>query len=148
MKTKFHLLSWLLMLAVASVLTGCADDGPPYPDYLDERLLGTWELVAVNGTPVGEWETNFLCFDGSDGYSASGTGGYAYYLRGQLMVEDIWYVCSNSGGPQGQQITIQYESGDTSTMDYWFSSPDTLVLQWWTSTGSVVYTYMLTDDFF
>ena len=58
MKTKLHLLLSLLVLAVSSTLTGCADDGPPYTDYTDPRLIGTWQLIGVNGTPVGEWDTN------------------------------------------------------------------------------------------
>lgn len=146
MKLKLHLLLSLLVLALSATLTGCADDGPPYPDFTDDRLIGTWQLIGVNGTPVSEWETNYLRFDGQPPYSDMGMGLYGYYSRGQLMVEDMWYVCSNYGGPRGQQITIEYESGQNSTMNYWFSDSETLVMQWDTAGGSITYTYALTDD--
>ena len=133
----------MLILMMLTFLGGCGDidvwapSGPTGWNYQDARLTGYWQLAIVNGETVGGYETNYLDFYG-DGY-----GRYYYYSNGTPRSERIAYWCqqANSGYSQ-YQVNIQYESGQASTMNYWFSdSGRTLTMRWNSVNGIQTYVY-------
>lgn len=143
-----HPLIWGLMLvAAAGTLSGCGivDSWNPMPPsgwdntFYDRALYGKWKLVQANGRPVSTYDTNFLDFYGN------GRGAYYYYSNGAPYSERIAYWCEDSYNSTSRyKINIQYESGQASTMNYWFTDGgDVLWMQWMTSGGTVTYMYRL-----
>lgn len=128
-----------LLLAVPFMFTSC-DDDEEYPQYIDSRLIGSWELTAANGMGIDPAEANYFVFDGD------GDGEYYYFRGGRLFEEDIWFSCQDYGGPDGQQLNISYESGRYSNVSYWLTyGGNTLMMMWYTASGSVTYTYERID---
>ncbi len=138
-KTTHLLVGIILLLVGAGMLTGCDDGGYWGPDipgggYFDPTLRGAWELIQINNNPVGGYNVNYLDFYGG------GTGRYYYYYNGIPYEERISYWCAT--GYTRRTITINYENGQTSTMNYWFSGGDNyLWLEWQTGGGYVTYCY-------
>ncbi len=128
-----------LVLFVMTLLSSCDDADVYYPgvggDYIDPRLDGYWQLVNVNGSAVGGYESNFLEFYG-DGY-----GRYYYYRNGTPRSQKIAYWCQQSNyGYSDYQVNIRYQDGQASTMNYWFSDGGRTMYMRWNSAGGV-YTY-------
>lgn len=134
---KRYLLRCLLpaLLVIPFIMTSC-DEDDDWSSYIDPRLVGRWELVAVNGMGVDPDDANYFEFDDD------GDGEYYYFRNGRLYEEDIWFSCEDYGGPDGQQLNISYESGRFANVSYWLTDRgSTLMMQWFTSSGSVTYTY-------
>lgn len=138
---KLSLLTLGLMLLPALSLTSCGEDdwypSPPYgwDSFYDNRLDGYWQLVQANDAPVGQFDTNWLYFNGN------GRGMYYYYSKGERYSERIGYYCQDSSyGSSRYQINIQYEYGNPATMNYWFTG-STLWMQWFTSNRTITYLY-------
>lgn len=152
MKKRFVVLMLGVIALCSTVLTGCVDDygywnpEPPYGwnnTFFDSRLDGYWELVQINGYNVPRSETNCLYFGGN------GRGRY-YYLRGGGWYEErTAYWCQESvNGATYYQINLQYEDGEISTMNYWFTDRgDTLWMQWRNSQGLQTYVYAYSSNF-
>lgn len=139
------ILPLILILTASTALTGCDDGGgywgPPVPSggYFDPTLTGAWQLVQINNRPVAGYDVNYLDFYGG------GSGRYYYYHNGQPYQERISYWCA--AGYTRQTITINYENGQSSTMNYWFSAGDTyLWLEWQTGGGYVTYCYQYVNS--
>lgn len=114
------------------------DPEPPYgwDSYSDPDLTGTWELYQVNSQYVRGDEVNYMQFNGN------GRGYYYYYDRGYRETEKLAYWCQRSvSGTSTMQINIQYEYGNPSTMNYWFTDRNTLWMQWRNSNGVQTYVY-------
>ena len=115
------------------------DPEPPYgwdDSFYDPDLDGTWELYLVNSSHVYDDEVNYIQFYGD------GRGYYCYYDRGYRESERIAYWCPRAvGGASSRQINIQYEYGNPSTMNYWFTDSYTLWMQWRNSYGVLTYVY-------
>lgn len=132
-----------LALIFMTLLSSCGDidvwapSGPTGWDFQDQRLTGYWQLANVNGEPVGGYKSNFLEFYGD------GSGRYYYYRNATPRSERIAYWCQNANsGYSRYQINIQYQSGQASTMNYWFSdSGRTLYMRWNSSNGIYTYAY-------
>ncbi|MBD5227431.1 MAG: hypothetical protein HDR95_07925 [Bacteroides sp.] len=143
--TKFRnrLVLILATFLAITAFTACDDDdiwaplGPSGWNYQDSRLTGYWQLINVNGSAVGGYESNFLEFFGN------GDGEYYYYRNSRPRSERIAYWCQQSNtGYSNYQINIQYESGQASTMNYWFSdSGRTLYMRWNSTNGVMTYAY-------
>lgn len=144
----YTLAALLLTIACCTALTSCVesnDDFWPFSPppswgsnyFYDSRLDGSWELRQANSTPVSRDEVNYMEFYGN------GHGHYYYYYYGEPYSERMGYFCQRSGSTTtNYQINIQYESGDASTMAYWFTDNDrTLWLQWKLNNGQVM-TYL------
>ena len=139
--TKLNRGAMALMLMTVMLLSSCGDVDVIAPGigggYDDPRLEGYWQLVNVNGRPVGGYESNFLEFYG-DGY-----GKYYYYRNGTPRSERIsyWSQLSNYGYSD-YQINIRYQSGQASTMNYWFTDGGrTLCMRWNSADGVYTYAY-------
>lgn len=147
-KTFTKILLGMLMLIGMSVSLSSCDDDYWYPDapmgwdtFNDQRLTGNWELMQVNASPVDRYDVNYLRFNGS------GRGRYYYYDRGELYGERIAYWCQRGYGSNHNQINIQYENGQASTMDYWFSNNNNVLwMSWRTDRGTVTYLYQYIDN--
>lgn len=144
------------LLAAVALLVGCVasfssctdDDGwYPYPPsgwnstYYDNYLTGAWRLVQVNSRPVTGYDVNYLEFYGN------GRGRYYYYQNGQLYRERMAYWCEDFyGSGFNPELNLQYQSGQSSTMSYWFTdNGNSLWMQWNTSQGTVTYLYRYTN---
>lgn len=143
---KWHLIPLLLSLLSLPLFTSCDDDddfpgpGPYYPDtYIDEYLVGQWDLVRVNGDEVSGFDQHFFDF------FSNGTGKYYYYDGGEQFWEWIEYYCyDNSYGTP--TLHVDYESGSSLECAFGFNSDYTrLILQWNAPNGSLVtYEYAYT----
>ncbi len=138
---------WLgavIVLLMTTVLSGCGDDfvwsptGPTGWNFEDSRLSGYWQLAQVNGYPVRGYDTNYLDFYGD------GWGRYYYYRNSTPRSQRIAYWCQQSNNAYSYyQINIQYEDGQASTMNYWFSDGGrTLYMRWNSSAGIQTYAYV------
>lgn len=134
----------LMILFITLTLSGCDDDyvwaptGPSGWNYQDSALTGYWQLAQVNGYGVTGYKTNYLDFYGN------GRGMYYFYRNSTPRSERIAYWCqpANSGYTP-YQINIQYENGQASTMNYWFSdSGRTLYMRWNSPNGIMTYAYV------
>ena len=139
---KRHLLCLPLLVLLMFLLPSCDDMNswepvPPGGDYFYDRdLTGCWQLYQVNSDYVRGDEVNYMQFLGD------GRGWYYYYERGYQDTERFAYWCQRSvSGTSSLQINIDYEYGETSTMNYWFSDSDTLWMQWRNSYGVQTYVY-------
>lgn len=141
----------LALIALFSTIsfTSCIDDDGWYPmppngwnsTFYDRDLIGQWQLVQVNSQPVVGTKTNFLQFNGN------GRGWYFYYDHGALYRERMAYWCEDFYYGQGYyELNMQYESGQSSTMTYWFTGRNTLWMRWNTSQGTVTYMYRYIDS--
>lgn len=140
-------LALLFILAVAG-LTSCDNDDawdptPPagWNSFFDRRLNGCWKLVQANGRPVGGVNVNYMTFNGN------GRGRYYYYSNGTPDSERMAYWCQQStNGASRYQMNIQYEYGNPSTVNYWFTDAQYyLWMQWGTGSGIVTYVYEPVD---
>lgn len=152
MKKRLVLLTLGVIALCGTLLTGCVDDygywnpEPPYGwnnTFYDSRLDGYWELVQINGYNVSRDDTSCLYFGGN------GRGRYYYLCGGGWYEERTAYWCQESvNGATYYQINLQYEDGEISTMNYWFTDRgDTLWLQWRNSHGLQTYVYAYTPNF-
>lgn len=149
-KIASALVALTLTLLCGITLTSCDDDSGWYPvppngwtnAFYDSRLTGSWELVQVNDYPVDRGSTNYLTFFGN------GRGWYYYYYRGEFCREQMAYWCQDIFGPNGNlELNLQYENGQASTMDYWFSNgASNLWMKWNTSQGTITYRYRAIND--
>lgn len=129
---------------ICAVFTSCDDDDGYWGDYpgygyYDHYLTGTWQLVQINGSPIGPAEANYFSFYGN------GNGMY-YYHRGMRDFEEpINYWCNDTYADS--YITIDYSGGRESQMQYWFSNGYTsLWMQWMTGSGLTTYRYALISE--
>lgn len=141
---KRHLLYFPLIALLLFLLPSCGDINywnpePPgdfHNTFYDQNLNGCWQLYQVNSDYVRGDEVNYMYFNGD------GRGTYYYYDRGYQETERLAYWCQRSvSGTSSLQINIQYEYGNPSTMNYWFSDADTLWMQWRNSYGIQTYVY-------
>lgn len=153
MKKRSLLLSltFLLMSVTFSTLfTSCLDPDSAWPFspppgwgsnyFYDSRLEGSWVLTQANSTPVYRDDVNYMDFYGG------GRGRYYYYSYGEPFSERMGYFCQRSDSEiTNYQINIQYDSGEASTMAYWFTdSGRTLWLQWRDNHTGQIITYLYT----
>lgn len=139
MKKKLFYLPILAVFLL--ILPSCGDINYWNPEppggwnnpFYDRDLIGCWQLYQVNSNYVRGDEINYMYFNGD------GRGTYFYYDRGYQETERLAYWCQRS--VSGTQINIQYEYGNPSTMNYWFSDADTLWMQWRNSYGVQTYVY-------
>lgn len=146
MKQLVRTISMAAIAIVAALsIASCSDGDDDYwwgPDnsnnYYDSNLMGTWQLIQINGNNVTAGQTNYLRFTGK------GSGYYYYYSGGLRSTQRIAWVCT--AGFNRDTITIHYQDGTTSTMNYYFTAgADYLYLNWTTYTGqqmSYCYRYM------
>lgn len=134
-----------LLLLVATImglsLTSCDDYyGPPGATY-DPDLIGTWELISVNGNSVHGYQKNWLEF------YRNGNGTYYYYVNGKpyemSLSYDIDYYYNRSN------LYIYYADGRSAYMNYWFNSNYTYLYMQWSEGGylnTYVYAYVNSVD--
>ena len=140
---KYLLLPLLALIVCAVGLTSC-DDGPPRPPYdptyLDADLVGQWDLIYINGSPVSGYQQNFFDF-----YS-NGSGRYYYYENGAQYWEPIKWYCID--GYSYAYLHVDYSSGPPLECRYWFSSDYyRLYMSWTDSYGrQTQYVYQYTGD--
>lgn len=141
---KKHLLSLAFIALILSWLPSCGDINVWDPEppggwndtFYDSNLTGCWQLYQVNSNYVRGDEVNYMYFNGD------GRGTYFYYNRGYQETERLAYWCQRSvSGTSSLQINIEYEYGNPSTMNYWFSDSYTLWMQWRNSYGVQTYVY-------
>lgn len=111
------LLALVLCLVTFSTLTSCDDDDYWYPangGYIDSALVGSWELVQIDGKYVPQANANYFSF-GNNGY-----GNYYYYDRGVLYREPINFY-SETGNYGNAWLIIDYSDGSSAEQQYWFS---------------------------
>lgn len=125
----------LVVVLSALSLSSC-DDEPVYPT-LDPNLQGMWQLVAIDGYPVGGYDANWLQFYGD------GSGTYFYYNNGLLQQMGLFY----SVNYDWTQLYVDYADGWSLDSNYWFDRTATLLyMQWWDEYGrQTVYTYQLSS---
>lgn len=140
-----HILRNLAMVATAVMsavsFTSCDNGDEDFwwgPDngnrYHDNNLFGTWQLIEANGHDVPLNETNYLEFFNS------GRGYYFYYTDGRQTTQRITWVCN--AGNYRDSITIRYQDGRQSTMNYRLTdNANYLYLQWYDVSG-YQYTYI------
>lgn len=129
-----------IAIMAAISFTSC-DDGDDYwwgpndnNQYYDSNLIGTWQLVEANGQAVTPSDTNYLEF------LTGGRGYYFYYTGGIQATQRTLWVCN--AGYYRDSVTIRYQDGRQSTMNYWFTDgANYLYLQWRTANGNQ-YTYV------
>lgn len=141
---KRYIQCLIVAIILLPLLSACGYDDGWYPDppygwdntFSDPDLTGAWQLYQVNSNYVSGDEVNFIQFNGN------GRGYYLYYDRGYQQSERIAYWCQRSvSGTSALQVNIQYEYGNPSTMNYWFSDRYTLWMQWRNSYGVQTYVY-------
>lgn len=138
---KLHTLLLLAVLAVGLCFTSCDDYyGPPGATY-DPDLVGTWELVSVNGNAVHGYQKNWLEF------YRNGGGTYYYYVNGipyeMGLSYDVDYNYNRSN------LYIYYSDGRAAYMNYWFNSNATYLYMQWSEAGflnTYVYAYVNSVD--
>lgn len=140
-------LAAIALMAVTGI-TSCDDGDDGYwwgPDtgnsYYDSNLLGTWRLIQINEQTVAPSQTNYLEF------TANGGGYYFYYSGGIQATQRIRWICN--AGFNRDTLTIQYQDGHQSTMNYYFTAgTDYLYLNWTTYTGrQMTYCYQYMGSF-
>lgn len=126
-----------IAILAAISFTACDDGDDDYwwgtgtNTYYDTNLYGTWELIQINERAVTGEQTNYLEFTGQ------GMGYYFYYSGGLQNTQRINWICN--AGYNRDTISIRYQDGSTSTMNYYFGSgADYLYLQWNTAQGNVM----------
>ncbi|MDE6018927.1 MAG: hypothetical protein K2G85_08975 [Muribaculaceae bacterium] len=132
----------MLMLVLPSCDINYWNPEPPsgWDTFYDRNLNGCWQLYQVNSDYVRGDEVNYMYFNGD------GRGTYYYWDRGYRETENLAYWCQRSvNGTTSSQINIQYEYGNPSTMNYWFTDSDTLWMQWRNSAGVQTYVYKYTN---
>ncbi|MDE7421806.1 MAG: hypothetical protein K2N35_16570 [Muribaculaceae bacterium] len=141
---KKKLLYLPLFAVLMLILPSCGDINywDPEPPggwndtFYDQQLNGCWQLYQVNSDYVRGDQVNYMYFNGD------GRGTYFYYDHGYQETERLAYWCQRPvGGATTLQINIQYEYGNPSTMNYWFSDGNTLWMQWRNSYGVQTYVY-------
>ncbi|MDE6023128.1 MAG: hypothetical protein K2G13_06455 [Muribaculaceae bacterium] len=141
---KKHLLTLAFIAIILSWFPSCGDINVWDPEppsswndtFYDNNLTGCWQLYQVNSDYVRGDQVNYMYFNGD------GRGTYFYYDRGYQETERLAYWCQRSvSGTSSLQINIEYEYGNPSTMNYWFSDADTLWMQWRNSYGVQTYVY-------
>lgn len=147
MKKIFHtrLVSFfalIVALGFSFSLTSCDDDDyywdVPSNGYIDRALVGTWELVQIDGMAVTGYDQNYFSFR-SDGY-----GQYGYYYNGAPYTERINWWCEYGSGVNNW-LMIQYPN-QTAEQIYWLSDGgNSLWMQFTDASGRVItyrYAYM------
>lgn len=137
-------LNWLLVMVVWALglgLSACDDSYPPpggWGSSLDDNLVGSWQLIYVNGVPVSGTAANYFDFYGS------GRGTYYYYQGGVAYSEPVtWW---NEYDSSGNWLCIQY-TGSYSEVRYWFNSDATrLYMQWYEAGRMQQYVYAYTGS--
>ncbi len=126
-----------------SALTSCDgyigyDPGPQI--YYDRALVGTWELVSINGGGVSRYDRNWLSFSGG------GVGTYYYYSNGVPYRERVDYWCE-VGYSGYDYLYLSYSGDQPDRMQYWFTNGGTFLwTEWMTSQGRVRYGYQRIND--
>ena len=144
-RTRFLTLVALLFALTCSVsLTSCEDDdyywSVPSNGYIDSGLIGTWQLVQINGRFVNQFEANYFSFN-SNGY-----GRYYYYVNGRPYAEGINYWCEYDYRGGNNWLMIDYPDQSTE-QQYWFSDGgNSLWMQFVDGRGQVItYRYQWID---
>lgn len=127
------------LLALAS-LSSCdsgnddywwGDDGSNA--YYDSNLLGTWQLIQINGQAVSPLQTNYMEFQ------SGGRGYYFYYSAGLQATQRLIWVCQ--AGYYRDTITVRYQDGSQSSMNYYFTEGRNYLYLNWTTYNGAQYTY-------
>lgn len=143
MRKNLLRMSLLTLVAIVScgLFSGCDDYyGPDYgygPEFYDSDLIGTWELISINGGGVSPGERNYLQFIGR------GRGNYYYYSGGVPYRESMSYWCEDAYS--STYLYLSYSGSRPEAMRYWFSGNLTLWLEWHTVQGRVTYGYQYID---
>jgi len=73
----------LLIIGLVGLASGCGKDNPTSPSH---PLIGTWELVSVNGNLVDEPESFKLTFNADGTFSASDGDIGTYTISGDTLI--------------------------------------------------------------
>jgi len=140
-KLRFFITLTMCVLMACGVFTSCDDDDyywgtPGGSSYYDRDLVGTWQLVQINGITIPPADANYFSFFGR------GSGTYYYHEGGREFAEDISYWSTDTY--YNSYLTINYATGRESTMNYWFTEDyQSLWMQWQTNSGTMTYRYIL-----
>lgn len=139
---KFILRIFTLVVALAglSTLTSCDDYigydydyGPPV--FYDRGLVGSWELVSINGGGVAQNRRNWFTFNGG------GVGTYYYYSGGRPYRQRVDYWCE-AGYSGTDYLYLSYSGASPDRMQYWFTNAGSFLwMEWYTSQGRMRYGY-------
>lgn len=130
-------------MAMMGLLTSCEESYPPPGgwggSYIDRSLVGSWQLINVNGYPVSGYQSNYFTF------YMSGQGYYYYYQNGIAMSVPVTFW--NENDYQGSWLCIQYPDS-YSEMNYWFNSNGSYLYMSWMEGGrQQQYVYAFTSGF-
>ena len=146
---RTHLVQ-IILLAVCAVavlpLSSCDDDDYywdiPSSGFIDRQLIGTWELVQIDGQNIYPENANYFSF-GSRGY-----GRYYYHVNGRPYSEELNYWCEYDYHGGRNWLMIDYSDGSSADQQYWFSDGGySLWMQFTDNLGRITtYRYQLIDD--
>lgn len=141
MKKLHTLLLMMVVLATSLTFTSCDDYYAPPGATYDPNLVGSWELVSVNGKNVYGYQKNWLDF------YRNGSGVYYYYVNGLPYEMDLTYDVDYYYNQSN--LYIYYADGRSAYMNYWFNSNYTYLYMQWSEGGflnTYVYAYVNTVD--